>query len=64
MKSSAIASLGYDPKREMLEVEFRSGNVYRYLDVPEEIFQDLLQAKSKGRYFGENIRGRFTSTKE
>jgi hypothetical protein len=64
IQSSAIASLGYDTKREMLEVEFRSGNVYRYLDVPEEVYQDLLQAKSKGRYFGENIRGRFTSTKE
>ncbi|HKH46838.1 MAG TPA: KTSC domain-containing protein [Thermoanaerobaculia bacterium] len=64
LTSSAIASVGYDPKRGTLEVEFRSGNVYRYLNVPEEVYQDLLQAKSKGRYFGSSIRGQYTSTRD
>lgn len=64
MDSSAIASVGYDPKRETLEVEFKSGNVYRYFDVPEEVYQDLLQARSKGRYFGSYIRGQYTSSRE
>jgi len=62
--SSAIASLGYDPGRETLEVEFRSGNVYRYFDVPEEVYEDFLRARSKGRYFGSFIRGRFDAARE
>jgi len=62
--SSAIASLGYDPARETLEVEFRSGNVYRYFDVPKEVYEDLLGARSKGRYFGSFIRGRYDSARE
>jgi len=62
--SSAIASLGYDPARETLEVEFRSGNVYRFFDVPEEVYKDLLAARSKGRYFGSFIRGRYDSARE
>ncbi|MES1210927.1 MAG: KTSC domain-containing protein [Acidobacteriota bacterium] len=55
--SSAITSLGYDPERETLEVEFQSGNVYRYFAVPRQIYEDFLQASSKGRYFGAHIRG-------
>ncbi len=62
--SSAIASVGYDAGRETLEVEFRSGNVYRYFGVPEEVYEDFLRARSKGRYFGSFIRGRFDSARE
>ena len=62
--SSAIASVGYDRDREELEVEFRSGNVYRYASVPEKVYEELLQASSKGRYFGEHIRGQYDSAPE
>ncbi len=43
----------------MLEIEFRSGAIYRYLDVPEDIFRSLLAAASKGNYFGKSIRDKF-----
>jgi KTSC domain-containing protein len=62
--SSAIASVGYDRGREELEVEFRSGNVYRYFHVPEEVYEGLLRSSSKGRYFGEHIRGQYDSARE
>ena len=61
--SSAIASVGYSPDRAELEVEFTSGNVYRYFDVPREIYEDLLQASSKGRFFGSFIRGQYDSAR-
>ena len=61
--SSAITSVGYDPAREMLELEFSSGNVYRYFGVPEEIYEDFLQARSKGQFFGTFIRGQYDSTR-
>ena len=61
--SSAICSVGYDPASETLEVEFQSGNVYRYSGVPEEIYEDFLQARSKGRFFGTFIRGQYESAK-
>ncbi len=61
--SSAIASIGYDPDREELEVEFTSGNVYRYFAVPEDVYEDLLRAPSKGRFFGSSIRGQYESAR-
>lgn len=57
--SSAIASVGYEPKDRLLEVEFSSGKVYRYFDVPPDAFSKLLTAPSKGAWFNQQIRDRF-----
>ncbi|WP_442914998.1 KTSC domain-containing protein [Marinobacter sp. G11] len=39
------------------------GGVYRYSDVPESTFNGLLSASSKGGYFNEYIRDRFSYEK-
>ena len=57
--SSAIESVGYDAEENVLEIEFRHGGVYEYFDVPEDVYQDLLTAGSRGRYFHENVRGNY-----
>jgi hypothetical protein len=58
-KSSTVKSAGYDPAARELEIEFASGELYRYSDVPEAVFQGLQNADSKGRYFGASIRPKF-----
>jgi hypothetical protein len=57
--SSSIDSIGYE--KNILEVGFRNGGVYQYFDVPEETLIMLLQADSKGRFFNQNVRGRYAS---
>ena len=44
---------------ETLQLEFRTGPVYRYFRVPPTIFQNLMAATSKGVYFTRNIRNSF-----
>jgi hypothetical protein len=61
--SSSLASVAYDVERTILQVEFRDRSVYQYIDVPEKIHQDLLQADSKGAYFNRYVRNRFLSVK-
>ena len=61
VQSSVLAAAGYDAKRRRLEIEFHSGAIYRYLEVPQEIFRRLLAAESKGQFFGAAIRGKFRS---
>ena len=61
VESSVIATVGYDAGKRLLEIEFRSGAIYRYLKVPEEIHKRLLAAESKGHFFGANIRNKFRS---
>ena len=57
--SSVIASAGYDAAVQTLEVEFVSGEVYRYRLVPRRVWRELREAESAGAYFSAAIRGRY-----
>ena len=59
LESTLLASVSYDPRRRLLDVEFRSGARYRYFHVPAAAYQGLLQADSKGSYFNRDIRNCF-----
>lgn len=58
--SSVLRSVRYDTDQSVLEVEFVSGRVYRYRDVPASIHRDLMAAPSKGTFFNEIIRDGYT----
>lgn len=51
VNSSNLASIGYDSQSEILEIEFHSGGVYQYDDVPMDVYTGLMQASSHGKYF-------------
>lgn len=57
--SSNVASVGYDASTQTLEVEFRNGALYQYFDVPEQIFQELMNAASLGSYLNAVIKQGF-----
>ena len=59
LESSALQAAAYAEGQALLYLLFRSGEVYRYFDVPEWQYQEFLAADSKGRYFGGKIRGQF-----
>lgn len=59
VESSAFQAAAYVESQALLYLLFRSGEVYRYFDVPRCQYHEFLAADSKGRYFGRNIRGRF-----
>jgi len=42
-----------------LEVEYRNGSVYRYLDVPAYVHRELMAARSIGAYVNQNIKGKY-----
>lgn len=56
VESSAIRSVGYDDALALLEIEFTSGDVYRYHAVAPSVHAALMAADSKGRYFVAHIR--------
>lgn len=59
--SSNIRSLGYADG--VLDVEFLSGAVYRYREVPVLLYQRLQEAPSIGQFFHHQIRSRFAFEK-
>ncbi len=59
VKSSNIAEIGYWEEKKELLVRFNSRDIYRYSNVPEEVYQEFLDASSKGKYFAEHIKGKY-----
>ena len=55
--SSAIRSVGYDGYT--LVVVFHNSGRYDHPGVPEYIYRGLMSASSMGRYYNQNIRGRY-----
>lgn len=56
VKSSNIEWVGYDERKKDMYVGFLNNTVYRYYNVPQNVFDELLNAGSKGRYFWAKIR--------
>jgi hypothetical protein len=61
--SQSVRSIGYDKRTHTLEVEFKSGTIYRYASVPIELWSDFLQAESKGQFFQQHVRDHFPTTR-
>jgi len=57
--SSNVMSVGYDRNTLTLEVEFKTGSVYQYFDVPEAVYQELMSAASVGTYLNQNIKNSY-----
>jgi len=53
--SSNIRSIGYDPQSKVLEVEFASGDIYQYFDIPKHLHEEFMRASSHGGFLNDNI---------
>jgi hypothetical protein len=53
--SSNLSAIGYNSAEGILRIQFNNGRTYEYYNVPEDVFNDLLNAGSKGQYANQNI---------
>jgi len=61
VESTALATVGYSQRLHVLEIEFRNGAIYRYLDVAPDLYEALINAHSKARFYDQNIRHKYRS---
>ncbi len=61
--SSNLAEVGYDSDLETLEVQFKSGGIYQYFNVPAFMYERLMSAESIGRFFNAEIKGHYPEAK-
>ena len=57
--SSNLASVGYNCETETLEVQFLNGSVYQYYNVPENMYDELMSAGSKGQFLHAYIKNAY-----
>ena len=59
VSSSNLYSVGYDVQTLKLQVQFHTGRVYEYSNVPDWQYARLMGAISKGSYFDTNIKEKY-----
>lgn len=64
VSSSNVRSIGHDAGTNTLSVEYKDGSVYHYHDVPKDVHEGLISARSVGGFLHANIRGSYKHTKQ
>jgi hypothetical protein len=60
LDSRMLAAAAYDEEKQILYLRFRkTGDVYRYFELPAAEYRAFLDAESRGRFFLAHIRNHF-----
>lgn len=57
VSSSNVASIGY--QNGVIEVHFHNGYAYQYTGTSEALFNEFLNASSKGKFVHQRLKDRF-----
>ena len=57
--ANGINQVGYEDGSEILEIEFSSGKVFQFFNVPSKMFQQLMDTPHKEFFYERNIHERF-----
>ena len=60
--SSQLSYIGYDEVTSTLYVTFKNGTTYKYENVTEQVFNELKESSSIGKYFN-SIKNNYTYSK-
>lgn len=66
VSTTGITQIGYHEDSEIhgtLELEFESGHVYRFFNVPPEIYGEFIRALPRENYYDLHIRSRFPNSR-
>jgi len=55
VNSSKIRAVGYDPKSQLLEIEFTDGKLVQYRSVSPEVHHQFMAAPSPTSFFEDKI---------
>ena len=53
--SKAVISIDYYPKLKIIEIEYRTGKIYHYLNMNKTIWNKILEFADKGKGLGTYI---------
>lgn len=60
VSASTIRSVGYDPRGQILEVEFSNGSIVQYSGVSPEVHRRFMNDPSPGSFFQDKIEENFS----
>lgn len=57
IESSNLAAIGYDERRQIVAVKFKSGAIFNFGSFPPDRMLEFYGAPSRGKWFAEHIKG-------
>lgn len=57
--SSQVEKFAYRALDESLDVQFKSGGLYRYSGVPADVVEEMKRAESVGKFLNKSIKGTY-----
>jgi hypothetical protein len=61
VSSTTIKQIGYEPSANRMYIRFKRGDMPNtYCNVPEKIYRDFLTSTSKGSYYSQYIKDRYS----
>jgi len=60
--SSSVKSVGFDSDIGDLQIDFQSGRSYLYADVPETVYENLMESDSIGTFVNDKIKPKYNYT--
>ena len=65
VESSLLDKVGYDPETKTLVIQMNnSSDRYVYSDVPQAVYDNLMDAPSKGSFYVKKIKGQYPSQRK
>lgn len=58
VESTMAKSIGYDVDSSTLEIEFQSGEIWQYYEVPEQLFYEM-KSVSIGKFFQIKVKNQY-----
>jgi hypothetical protein len=62
VESEALERVSYNAESQDLMLVFERGT-YRFSDVPQDVYDGLMSAESKGAFFQQNIKAKYEAEK-
>jgi hypothetical protein len=59
LNSKLIEAASYEEEARHMRLYLTNGQMRDYVDVPRNVFEELVGARSAGHYYMDHIRGRF-----
>lgn len=63
LNSSMIKHAEYNPDLQELTITFNNDEDYLFSEVEESVVHDFFSAESHGKYFNQNIKGKYNYSK-
>lgn len=63
VNSSTIEAIGYDASAMTLQVKFKNGALYEYSEVPQYVYDAVIESESVGKALNSEVKGKYEFVK-